>query len=397
MATRIYIKSENGMVMLTAAYKGKRFTYYTGVKVSCKLNSPLVPKTEKNARTKTMLLTRLFSEVETYLASHPDTPTVQVKSDIKAIVSGKPTNAIKTLVGYMEDYMTSKTNAGTVGVYQNTVNRLRNFDAAATFDTVNRKWLEAFEAHELCRGRTLNGISIDLRNIRTIFNWAIDNELTTAYPFRKFSIKTERKKHLTLNADELRLLRDCPVEPYQEAYRDLFFLGFYLIGINLADLLALPKSALRNGRITYNRQKTRRFYDIKVEPEAAAIIEKYKGNVHLLRFADDGCTSRTMCHNVNDALKRIGKMELVKNNRGAYVKKSVEPLFPDIVWYTARRSWATIAASLDIPKETIGKALGHSDWDSSTTDLYISFDHRKIDQANRMVLDWVHHRKNSDR
>lgn len=76
----------------------------------------------------------------------------------------------------------------------------------------------------------------------------------------------------------------------------------------------------------------------------------------------------------------------MKNRRGALIKKQLKPLHDDIVWYTARRSWATIAASLDIPKEVIGKALGHSEWDSTTTDLYINFDNRKIDEANRKVI-----------
>ena len=80
---------------------------------------------------------------------------------------------------------------------------------------------------------------------------------------------------------------------------------------------------------------------------------------------------------------------MVKNKRGALIKKEIVPLHLDIVWYTARRSWATIAAELDIPKETIGKALGHSEWDSTTTDLYISFDYRKVDEANRKILDYL--------
>lgn len=98
---------------------------------------------------------------------------------------------------------------------------------------------------------------------------------------------------------------------------------------------------------------------------------------------------RTFNHTCNDVLKHIGEMDLVRNKRGAYRKKVVEPLFPDITWYTARRSWATIAAQLDIPKETIGKALGHSQWDNTITDIYINFDNRKIDEANRKVLDYI--------
>lgn len=124
-----------------------------------------------------------------------------------------------------------------------------------------------------------------------------------------------------------------------------------------------------------------------MEPEAIEIINKYRGTKHLLSILDDGTKEESFRRTINDYLKRVGKVEYRKNKRGALIKKEITPLHPDIVWYTARRSWATIAASLDIPKEVIGKALGHSEWDNTTTDLYIQFDHKKIDDANRKVID----------
>lgn len=42
---------------------------------------------------------------------------------------------------------------------------------------------------------------------------------------------------------------------------------------------------------------------------------------------------------------------------------------------------------MDIPKDTIRRALGHAD--NSVTDIYIDFDDTKIDEANRKVLDYV--------
>lgn len=228
-----------------------------------------------------------------------------------------------------------------------------------------------------------------MRNIRTIFNWAIDNDITDRYPFRKFNIKNERRQYLYLSAKELKEFRDISVEPFMEKYRDIFMLGFYLMGINISDLLELPASCIRRGRIQYRRNKTSRLYDIKVEPEAMEIIKKYKGAKHLLSVLDDGTKESSFRRRLNDYIKRIGPITLVRNKRGALIKKEIAPLHPDIVWYTARRSWATIAAELDIPKETIGKALGHSEWDSTTTDLYISFDYKKVDEANRKILDYL--------
>lgn len=57
----------------------------------------------------------------------------------------------------------------------------------------------------------------------------------------------------------------------------------------------------------------------------------------------------------------------------------------------ARHSWATVAASLDIPKETIAAALGHGG--NTVTDIYIDFDRQKVDDANRRVIDWVFYGK----
>ena len=47
-----------------------------------------------------------------------------------------------------------------------------------------------------------------------------------------------------------------------------------------------------------------------------------------------------------------------------------------------------MAASLDIPIEAVSRALGHSVW-ASVTSIYIHFDNRKVDEANRKVIDWL--------
>lgn len=91
-------------------------------------------------------------------------------------------------------------------------------------------------------------------------------------------------------------------------------------------------------------------------------------------------------------LRGIGKMLIKHHMRKASDGKqrltaSKEETWPGLSAYWARHTWATIAASLDIPKETIAHALGHSQ--HSVTDIYIDFDRTKVDRANRKVLDWV--------
>jgi site-specific recombinase XerD len=383
---KTYVASRDFKVYFIVSYHGKRFQIYTGLTSTCKFEGLVFPK-QPNAAAKTGRLVTLYAQVEEFILYHPN--ETDIKEKLKEVITGEKVEVKKNILYYFEEFLKTKTKDSTKDVYKTTMKRIERHDNMATFDSVDRNWLETYQAHELKRGRSINGIAIDLRNIRTVFNWAIDNEITDKYPFRKFSIKTERESYLWLNADEMKELRDIKVEPFMEKYRDIFMLGFYLIGINISDLLELPAGCIKHGRIQYKRNKTARLYDIRVEPEAMEIINKYKGEKHLIGVLDDGTKEASFRRRLNDYIKRIGKVTYVKNKRGALIKKEIQPLHPDIVWYTARRSWATIAAGLDVPKETIGKALGHSEWDNSTTDIYINFDNRKIDEANRKVLDAI--------
>lgn len=282
-------------------------------------------------------------------------------------------------------FINGKENNGTKGIYKHTLDRIRVFDPnidKKSFEDIDLKWLTDFEAF-CAQTASKNARNIHLRNIRAVFNNAIDYEITTAYPFRRFKIRPEATRKRSLTVEELRKLFDYPVEPYAEIYRDCFKLIFMLCGINTVDLHGL-KAITKDGRIEYKRAKTHRLYSIKVEPEAMAIIQKYQGTTGLLCIADRWSDSRNFRHQLNKALQRIGEVE--RKGRGG--KKIIAAEFEGLTSYCARHSWATIAYEIGIPKDVIAQALGHSDG-HDVTNIYIREDVRKVDEANRRVLDWV--------
>ena len=281
-------------------------------------------------------------------------------------------------------------------IYQVTIKKVLAFDSHAeslSFEMVSKDWLSRFEAwlgSEAGGCPSVNARSIHLRNVRAVFNDAIDNGVTAWYPFRTFKVKTEATKKRAVAVEVLRSLFSYPVT-WQEQYVDAFKLSFCLIGINLVDLLALNADQLVDGRLSYRRSKTGRLYDIKVEPEAAALIEKYHGRVgRLVSWGESRKHYTTFTYQMCRGLKSIGSTvkEWRTDELGVYREVEVfRPAFPMLSSYVARHSWATIAASLDVPKDVIAHALGHGG--SSVTDIYIDFDLRKVDEANRRVLDWV--------
>ena len=306
-----------------------------------------------------------------------------LKKLIEDAISSKVENQ-KTFLYYLDEFVSKKTNQGTKSIYTTTRNKIEEYDSHCTFESMDKSWLENFEAW-MAKTMKVNAYAIHLRNIRSVFNYAIDEEYTTLYPFRRFSIKKEETRKRSLTAEQLRLLRDYPCEEYQIRYRDMFMLMFYLIGVNAADLFNAKHSALVNGRFEYKRAKTGKLYSIKVEPEAQAIIEKYKGKDYLLNIMDEYGNYKDFLHRMGIGLKQIGETE----RKGLGGKKSRNPLFPDLSSYWARHTWATVAAELDAPKEVIAHALGHSWANSTTTDIYIRFDMKKVDEANRKVIDFV--------
>lgn len=281
-------------------------------------------------------------------------------------------------------FINSKEKKGTKSVYLQTYRKLESFAenlGKLKFEDITKDWLTSFE-NFLAQTESKNTRNIHLRNIRAVFNEAIDDEITTFYPFRKFKIRPVATPKRSLSVDQLRtLFQFSPIEEHSEKYLDMFKLIFFLVGINIVDLCNLME--INNGRIEYYRAKTNRLYSIKVEPEAMDIINKYRGEKYLLNIMENRSDYKSFVSRMNKEMKRIGKVERV--GRGG--KKIFEPLFPGISTYWARHSWATIAAELDIPKETIAAALGHGG--NSVTDIYINFNQRKIDEANREVIDWV--------
>lgn len=268
--------------------------------------------------------------------------------------------------------------------YEWTIKKLMEFDAnlaARSFDDISHDYLQDFVNHY--KDLSVNSRGILLRNIRAVFNDAIDADITTSYPFRRFSIKSENTcNDNVLTARELRILMETDSKQENE-YRDMFLLMIYLRGINSVDLFSARWSQVVNGRLEYRRSKVGTLFSVKIEPEAMEIINRYKGKEYLLNPLERYNNYRCYQHHMNDGLKRIGA------KRGKCNKIVGDGMFPKLTSNWARHTWATIAAEIDIPDPTITLGMGHSVAGHRVTAIYINRDMKKVDDANRKIIDYI--------
>ena len=257
-------------------------------------------------------------------------------------------------------------------VYLHTIAKLRAYagDAPLYIEDIDRVWLHGFDASI---GGKVNSRAIHLRNLRAICNFALDEDLTDKYPFRKYKIRTEetRKKALTVGQ-----VRAFLAVPGPSEYRDVFLLMLYLRGINVGDLSELTEDNVVDGRIEYRRSKTGTLYSIKLEPEAKDILDRWKGERHLLACFDRYASHRDYNHHLGAALKKM------KDADGKVIEKDVSSNW-------ARHTWATLCAELDVPDPTISLGMGHRTAGNKVTAIYIKRDMKKVDEANRKVIDYV--------
>lgn len=313
-----------------------------------------------------------------------------IKSDMPKIDRG---HSIESLFSeYIND---GNLKEGTKEIYRNTLKKVLTFgEDGLKIESMNLKWLRSFDSY-LANTQTANGRSIYLRCLRAVFNYARNNDIKCPYPFRNFKIKQEPTRKRNITVDNLRILYNYPTGPTNAYYRDYFFLIFFLIGINVKDLLLAKKSQLVDGRLEYVREKTGKKYSIKIEPEAEAILNKYRGRGDYLLEAMDHCQHyKSFGRQINEALRNIGekKTEIVEVNDELFGEKSertvIESLIPGIGTYFARHSWATLAYEIGISMDVVSQALGHT-VANRTTLVYVKYDQDKVDAANRAVINYL--------
>ena len=206
-------------------------------------------------------------------------------------------------------------------------------------------------------------------------------------PFTKIEIKKPPQAvKRAISAEKMRAVARVEAEGRskgtKEFARDLFLLSFCLLGANLVDMYNWTADQYKDGRITYKRQKTRgkradgALISIKVEPEIEPLMRKYADPKGEFVFCFARISSSIGCLHT-----KIGKA--IK-----YVGEQIGE--PNLTFYAARHSWATIALNdAGVDKYTVHEGLNHAGGAMAITDVYIKKDWTRLDKANRAVLDFV--------
>ncbi len=267
--------------------------------------------------------------------------------------------------------------------YTTVLNSFKRFMAERgdiPLDRVDSGLMVEYETFLKSGGICPNSTSFYMRGLRAVYNRAVEKELVVQrYPFKHVYTGIDKTVKRAVPAKVIRQIRDLDLmlNPAMDFARDIFMFSFYTRGMSFIDMAFLKKSDLKNGILSYRRQKTGQQLFIKWEKPMQEVVDKYDttGTPYLLPIIKDtGRDARRQYKNaehlINGKLKRIGKQ------LGLEIP---------LTTYVARHGWASIAKSRNIPITTISEAMGHDS--EKTTRIYLaSLDTSVVDKANSLVL-----------
>lgn len=247
--------------------------------------------------------------------------------------------------------------SGTIANHKATMAVLRRFRSNISFADIDYKCICDFDNFLKKAGYAINTIAKFMKIFRRFVNLAIDEELMTTYPFRKYHIKTENVQKQSLTERELRRIENkVLIEEMTDEERKVVngFLFSAYSGLRFSDIIQITKQHVkniyRNKWVIMRMQKTDHEVRVPISKmfggKGVPIIQSNKTTTG--RLFPLPCNARcnlVLCR----VLKRFG-------------------IHRHITFHCARHTCATILLSKGVSLSVIQHILGHRS--IKTTQIY---------------------------
>ena len=234
---------------------------------------------------------------------------------------------------------------GTRENHCNTLRHLRDFRPAMTFADLSPRLVADFEGYLHDLGLKLNTVAKQMKVFRRYVNVAIDEELITSDPFRKWHVRTEPTSKQALSERQLRkweqLLSDSTLSDDEQLVARAFLFSCYT-GLRYSDV----REAHFNHIHTVNRQKWLIVRMHKTKTVVRIPLTRMFSGKALSLITTRGLLFPSLPVNsrCNTILRRLAKR--------LHIRKHLS-------FHVGRVTCATILIHRGVPVTTIQQILGH--------------------------------------
>ncbi|MDD4192079.1 MAG: site-specific integrase [Mangrovibacterium sp.] len=398
---RIQKKDETYAIKLRVTFNREQKYYPTGKHLTPNQWELLQEENPRDKELKRLKL--LFSEIEKKAIKIIDEMDLFSFQSFEKKFNQKPKTSTDVLdaIKIKMDALIAENRLNSADSYNSALKSFSNYleilhRRKLKFQDITPGWLEQYEIWMKENGHSMTTIGIYLRNLRTIFNQAIEGGLIQPefYPFgkNKYQIPAGRNIKKALTLDEIKRIVDyLPVNDAEAKARDLWLFSYLCNGVNIKDIARLQYFNLTKKNISFIRAKTERstksnqtkIVVVRI-PKIDEIINKWGAKPeepakYIFELIDESDPPAQELAKIKQATKTINK----------YMKRIGDKLELEqkLTTYTARHSFATVLKRSGAPIEFISESLGHKDL--KTTENYLdSFEDDAREAYQRQLLNF---------
>jgi site-specific recombinase XerD len=293
-------------------------------------------------------------------------------SELKKILEGRESSqsTFFSFTAGLIEQMRKANEVGNARVYGGVLGALKAYrnQVDFTFEECSYRFLKEYEAYYYSQGFSTNGLSLNMRTIRAIYNKAIKAGVADQahYPFRQYRILTEETEKRAIDQSALKKILSLQLGEDHELFhaRNYFLASYLMYGLNFIDMAYLKVSNLVDGRIKYKRRKTAKQYDIKISDQLQGILDYYVVN----KAPDDYIFPVIVRENIFDQYREIDQARKMYNKQLKQIAQMCD-IKEKLTSYVSRHSFATQAMLQDVPVNAISEMLGHASL--TTTQIYL--------------------------
>ncbi|MDN3205641.1 tyrosine-type recombinase/integrase [Algoriphagus sediminis] len=339
-------------------------------------------KEEKNVREQLLALESHYSEKAHDLALF----TFDVFEGALSLKSGEVMDVFFQLEKYRQELL-SQGQTKSASQFDLTAKSLKNFlkDSGRSSSTlllpeVTVGFLNSYENWMIdFKDKSSSTVGAYLRNVRTVFNVAIDLNIVNRelYPFgkKKYQIPSSSKVKKALNAEQLEALFAAePANDQQAKAKAFWFFSFVCQGMNMKDIVFLEWDRVSEEGIQFVREKTKRTKKANSKTIHAPLTPFAEGVIK--KYGTGGTKNSTYVFPVLKSDMSLSEKEKAKDNFIRFINQHILPIAKSagikerVSSNWARHSFSTSAIRNNISMVFVKEALGHSD--IKTTQRYFA-------------------------
>lgn len=327
--------------------------------------------------------------IDEFISTETDFTLEQFEEQFKGAKKGK-----KTVSEFWEEKIADLIKMGRTGnarAYKDVYTSFFKFHKSKSlkFNQLNADLLFKYETYLRSNGNQDGGIGVKMREIRALYNDAINKGIVNEkyYPFKVYKVSKLKGKTIkkALKREQMKLLEELNTSelPHLINSHNYMVFSYYTGGMNFVDMMKMKWSNIQGDRILYNRSKTKGKFSTKILPPVQEVLEYYKAQRRLTDYIfpillRNDLTPMQIENRKNKCLKKF--------NKDLKEIASIQGINTNVTSYTIRHSFATNMKYAGVSTDIIGETMGHQN--VNVTRAYLKeFEDEVLDNAMEKLLE----------